>query len=65
MKTFEVVIEKPSKIKDWDLWDEEFYRKVPYTTAILTAFDQDKLKVKVEKLYGEVKVLSVTEIELW
>lgn len=65
MKTFEVVIEKASKVKDWCLWDnKEFYRDCPTTTAILTAFNSDRLKAKISKLYGNVKVVSVKEIYL-
>lgn len=65
MKTFEVVIKKPSKVKDWSLWDEkEYYKDSPTTTAILTAFSSDRLKAKISKLYGDCVVISVTEIEL-
>lgn len=65
MKTFEVVIKKPSKVKDWCLWDEkEYYRDSPTTIAILTAFNSDRLKAKISKLYGDCVVISINEIQL-
>lgn len=62
MKTFEVVLDKPSKKQDWCLWDNKtIYVDVPTTTALITAFNEERLYSKLRKLYPDVKVISVLE----
>ena len=52
MPIFHVSINKPSKILDWDLWNEaSYFRAVCTTEAYITAQDEKHLAQKMEKLY--------------
>lgn len=62
MKTFEVVLDKPSKKQDWCIWDNKtIHVDVPTTTALITAFNEERLYYKLQKLYPNIKVISVIE----
>jgi len=65
MKTFEVIIDKPSKIQDWCIYDNRtIWVDCKTTTAIITAFSDVRLKAKIEKLYSGYKILSIKEVNL-
>lgn len=65
MKTYEVVVDVPSKEKDWCPYDnEEVWIHSPTTTAILTARNLEHLMDKIQKHYGDVYVLRISEITL-
>lgn len=52
MSIYHVIINKPSKIADWDLWTgESYFRVVDTTEAYITARDEKHLAQKMEKLY--------------
>lgn len=63
MKTYEVIVDVPSKERDWCLYDNvEIWVNIPTTTAILTARDEQHLKEKVLKHYGDIHILKIREI---
>lgn len=65
MKTYEVVIDVPSKEKDWCPYSNEVvWLNSSTTTAILTARDVEQLVDKVQKHYGDVDILHISEITL-
>lgn len=64
MKTYEVILDKPTLVDDWCLWDNRtIKRRVDHTIAILTAFSDERLKQKITKLYPGVRVISIKEIK--
>lgn len=64
MKTYEVEVDVPSKTKDWCIYDErEVWVRNQTTTAILTARNEDRLKEKVKKHYGEARIVRIREIQ--
>jgi len=63
MKTYEVVVDVPSKEKDWCLYENKVvWVDSPTTTAILTARDLDHLMEKITKHYGDVHIQRIMEI---
>lgn len=65
MRTYEVTINKPSKYRDWCLYDNiETLVHLPTSTAILTARDVDALHEKIEKHYAGFEVLRIREVHL-
>lgn len=65
MKTYQVKIDKPSVIRDWDMWEERMVSViVPYTTAILTARDLQHLYQKIDTHYHGYEVLHIKETSL-
>lgn len=63
MKTYEVVVDVPSKEKDWCLYtNEEVWIHNSTTTAILTARDEEHLMNKITKHYGDVYIIRIKEI---
>ena len=64
MKTYEVVIQKQSKVEDWCLYgNREYYRTEPTTTAVIVAFNLDRLKQKLETYYKGFEILKITELK--
>lgn len=65
MKNYEVVLDKPSTVKELEsgMWYErEVPRLIDYTEAVICAFNEDCLKQKLEKLYPGVRVIRYKEI---
>lgn len=64
MKTYEVVVDVPSKERDWCFYDnKEVWINIPTTTAILTARDMEHLMSKITKHYGDAHILRIKEIK--
>lgn len=62
MSIYHVVIDKPSKVADWDLWNgESYFRATDTTEAYITAQSTKHLNQKMEKLY---KGLDYTVISI-
>lgn len=58
-----VIIDKPSKIEDWDLWDNKtVYVSTPVTKAIIYAASEQKAKEKCETLYKGFQILKVNKL---
>lgn len=65
MKTYEVVVLVRGKEKDWCIYsNKEVWVSSPTTTAILTARNVDQLMDKIQKHYGDVDILRISEITL-
>jgi hypothetical protein len=61
MKTFEVVLDKTTKLVEFNGWDYESFISNT-TTALIVAKDIDRCKEKVSTLYPNTEVCRITEV---
>ena len=63
MNDYLVVIDKPSKIKDWDLWEEKpTYITLSTTQTILSANSEERAIEKCKSLYKGCAILKISKL---